>query len=1106
MKLKVLKTNCLSLLLLLCFVSTNKAQVFSLSGNDWKIKDIPNDSAKAFCNNWTDAVVPGNIQADLERNRILKPLWYGMGDSRLSDVAKNEWCYRKEFKIPSGFSQKRTRLIFDGVDNACEVWLNGKRLGSNPSMFRRFEFDVSDILKIGATNRIDIRLASIPAVLAPWIDSTDGKLSGETTENWYYIDGILKTLETLHDLKSPTNFGWDWGVNIWTLGIWKDVRIEASGQAIIDYLKVETPLLDNYKKAKVQVNLKVNSREVEAGILQMKISRNGIEQSVKRPFSLAKGDNKLYGEITVENPALWWPNGHGEQNLYNLDATLLDASGNELYTHRSRFGIREVRWELTAEAPSDFPEKYMCVVNGRPVRMIGTNLIPPDLLFARIPARVQHLLRLAKSSGFTILRFWGGGVIYTPEVYDLADELGIMLQIEAPFANTDPKGDSKLLKNLDTTLPNILHQIWNHPSIIEYTGGNEMLYGRRGDSTLIKHIRKIFAEEDPSRIFRDTDPIAGGVHGPWNFLINEKNPVDPLRAYSTWNFVIPRVLDKFGVAPTGIRKSLFPIMRYGEFGFQTPAHVETWQRDIPPSAQWPIDDDNPVLIRKNVTYGVFDNGNWLEKPVIDFLFGQSPNLEFLLKAGQYLGAEGLRYALDATRRRGAATGGMMTWDFNEPWTNGAGSYQVDYNGRPLMNYAFAKQSVAPLSLSLTHPSSLYYIDNGIQATLYLSSDYPTPVSKLNWSWKARDRRGTVISTGKGEVGIDPISVEKLTDISFPLPKKTSFGPVLLELQLSDASGKVLNERVQIYGLNGVSGSLKGLLDNKGADVVDDDPKMWERMIDTTRKASAQEMRWPELFRPIKRTELELESIVSSIEGDEEVLDLKLTNSGKMTALFCEPKPVLNYRTDMIIENLYVSIPPKESRIIRIRAPRKALDGLSLSQTGWRIECWNANAIEIPASSDVLLSLGRKDQMCGEFAGGDSLTISLIEQKVSRVKGRLVDPATVPYLLDENSALECKFEGNAFSPNLEAILSINSADQSTIGAIISIELNGKLFDVQIQEGYGFQKTNPAHLAQAKSVEISIPAGVLKQGENMLQLKIKGNGWFTWDSLSLRTKSK
>ncbi len=1233
------------------------AQDFSLSGTDWKIRKAGSESTPPAVTmedvGWTAARVPGNIQSDLESALRLKPLWYGAGDPKLYEVAKKDWWYRKQFKVPSDFSGRRVRLVFDGVDYACEVWLNGRPLGGNTNMFRRFAFDVADVLKAGEMNQLDVRVARMPEVMAPWIEGGDAKESGIGTP-WYFVGGMIKMQDVLKDLKSPTNFAYDWGVDIWTLGIWKDVRLEASGAAAIESLKIETPLSEDFKRAEVKVRVAVDSQTAVGGKLILRVTGNGADLVSETPFSVAAGASNVTGEVVLENTALWWPNGHGEQALYNLDVTLVDASGKVLHTRHTRFGVREVRWELTAGAPADFPEKYLPVVNGRRIRMLGSNLIPPDLLFARIPERAPHLLRLAKASGFTALRVWGGGVIFPEEVYDLADELGIMLMVEIPIANTDPKADPEFVGNVDATVRNIIRQVWNHPSIIEYTGGNEMGYGGAGDYTVINRLRQVFAGEDPTRVFRNTDPAAGGAHSPWNFSIDPNNVPEILPIYQMWNGVLPWVLDSTGAPP----KQQSGAMRHGEFGYQTPAHLEVWHREIPPSAQWPIDRENPILIRKNATYAVFGPDAWLEKPTIEGLFGEAEDLDFLLKAGQLIGAEGLRYAVDALRRRGPATGGLMTWDFNEPWPNGAGSFQVDYDGRPLMNNAFMRQAVAPLALSLRYVSSLYNLSQGIKAELFLTSDADAPVRDLRWTWTARDRRGTVIGSGQGVANADPLQVQKLGDIAIQPPDVTAFGPVLVELQLTDASGKTLNERVHVFGLAGVKAPWRGLLDNRGRD-ADDDAKLLATIADTagdpenlafvgngaapanadserpepnhkaaglndgkygnasswipagpnasfeidlgrvaevgrfklgrdrtgefrdrpfdglkievstnaadwqtvfaqdgiaklkdfragavaeiavpavparflrvtvnpadpasgifagidefevyppakTNRAATGQISFqggqPELFRPITRTSLQATHGKLRIEGEEEVLELKVTNTGKMTALFCEPKPILDYRTDLLVNNLYVSIPPGESRVVTIRGPQAAAGRLTLAQTGWRVASWNADDVVIEPDQSVLLAVGRRDRMRREFGGYEK---AAAESKAEEIKlnGCWPEAAQLPGLFESADRLLWNFElpeaGGASS------LRLHTSDQSADGATFEVLVNGKSFTAAFPPGYGLQKDDPAHLARPHSVIIPLPTGTLKAGANSIRITNSGKGWITWDAIHLLT---
>ena len=481
-------------------------RTLSLSGADWRICADPDRSgsnrhlfeANPSLPNWVPATVPGNIQSDLEAAHRLMPLWYGPGDLRLYDVARTDWWYRKDFAVPSSFAGKRIALIFDGVDCECEVWLNGKRIGANAGMFRQFSFDVAGALLPGQTNRLAVRIIRMPPEIARFFE--------RSAENRMYdgvfFEGLKQMVLQLKDLKSPTNLGWDWGINIWTLGIWKDVRLVASGSTRIDDTRVQCSLDNSYSKATVTATLGVDSLGVQRVRASFRIFGNGQEVTAKTEVTLNKGRNVVKAEIPIAKPALWWPNGQGEQPLYTLHAEISPASGGSAIDACStRFGVRDVRWIHTEKAPADFVSRYQLVINGRPVRTMGSNLIPPDLLFGRALPRGLQLLRQAKAAGMNTIRQWGGGVPLPHEFYDLADELGIMISFEFALANNSPPTDAVFLRNLETTSRSILKQVRNHPSIIEYSGGNEMPWNSLDKHPALLLLRKVVAEEGRPVVF-----------------------------------------------------------------------------------------------------------------------------------------------------------------------------------------------------------------------------------------------------------------------------------------------------------------------------------------------------------------------------------------------------------------------------------------------------------------------------------------------------------------------------------------------------------------------------------------------------------------------------
>ena len=94
---------------------------------------------------------------------------------------------------------------------------------------------------------------------------------------------------------------------------------------------------------------------------------------------------------------------------------------------------------------------------------------------------------------------------------------------------------------------------------------------------------------------------------------------------------------------------------------------------------------------------------------------------------------------------------------------------------------------------------------------------------MKWQWVARERRGHVIDQSQGTASISPGEIKKLETIQVKLPQQTAFGPIFIELQLSDAVGTLLTERIHVFGMAGGNGPLGGLLRNKELDKSDNTP-------------------------------------------------------------------------------------------------------------------------------------------------------------------------------------------------------------------------------------------------------------------------------------------
>ena len=303
--------------------------------------------------------------------------------------------------------------------------------------------------------------------------------------------------------------------------------------------------------------------------------------------------------------------------------------------------------------------------------------------------------------------------------------------------------------------------------------------------------------------------------------------------------------------------------------------------------------------------------------------------------------------------------------------------------------------------------------------------------------------------------------------SGPLAEE-AHGLLFAELQLHDGDGRLLAERLHIFGSADAPAPLAGLVSGAAPGPA--------------------------------RTTLEARIRSAQRQDQRESLQIELTNKGDMTALFCEPHPLLAYRQDLDIENNHAFIPPGETRLITIGAPVASGSGLSLAQTGWRISCWNADAIVIEPSEDVLFSIGRRDAMCREFAGYDDL--SRIQDIADfEIEGSRPDPAALPLLLRRNQRLRFVFDvpPGAAGP---ARLRLHTADQSRKNApLLEATLNGRRFETTLEKGLGIQDRDPAHLAFPQTAAIDLPGGALLGGKNTLEVRLLNDGWLTWDAIDL-----
>ena len=127
---------------------------------------------------------------------------------------------------------------------------------------------------------------------------------------------------------------------------------------------------------------------------------------------------------------LWWPNGHGEQPLYELVVSSNNQSlGSQL------IGFRTVELVQNYYSAGINGSSFYFRINSQPIFIKGSNWIPPDAFQERVTdEKLRRLLVSAQLAGMNMLRVWGGGIYERDSFYEIADRLGIMLWHDFMFA------------------------------------------------------------------------------------------------------------------------------------------------------------------------------------------------------------------------------------------------------------------------------------------------------------------------------------------------------------------------------------------------------------------------------------------------------------------------------------------------------------------------------------------------------------------------------------------------------------------------------------------------------------------------------------------------
>lgn len=683
---------------------------------------------QAGTSDWLPATVPGGVHTDLMALGRIPDPFVADNEARVQWVAEADWEYYRNFVVPDDlFDEDRVFLVFDGLDTLAKVALNGVELGQTNNMFRQYRWEVTKLLKKG-DNKLLIYFSSPVQYV-------------RERQKMNPLPGVSQAIEGGPYLrKAPCQWGWDWGPQLPPIGIWKELRLEGYSRARLQ----DVFLRQSHQSDGVNISAECKIDQWGNDPLTLRIQVTSPKGEVLHAESAASMGKVV---LTVKNPELWFPNGYGEQPLYQVQVSV--CQGEQVLDGKEfKLGLRTL--ELRRQ-PDEWGESFTFVVNGIPIFAKGSNWIPADSFPTRISD--EHLDWLLHSAAVThqnMLRVWGGGFYEEDRFYDLCDRYGILVWQDMIFScSVYPLDDSEFLENVRVEIAENVARLRHHACLALWCGNNEMEMGWEywGWMTKAPAYRDAY-DRFFHRILPDWLKELDPDHKYWPSSPSSETPFKNSNGqergdahyWDVWH----------GRKPFTAYRDQFPRFM-SEFGFQSLPPLETI-KTYATEEDWNM--TSYIMEWHQRSY----SGNGLMISQMTDSFRMPKDFPSLVYLSMVLQAEGIRYGVEHWRRNKHRVSGTLYWQLNDCWQVASWS-SLDYFGRwKALHYA-ARRFYAPVLLSIE--------DRADRMDVYVTSDLTEP-----WGgsvrWSLMTLTGQILKSGQQAVTLSPLVSVRVCSEKFDL--------------------------------------------------------------------------------------------------------------------------------------------------------------------------------------------------------------------------------------------------------------------------------------------------------------------------------------------------
>ena len=644
-------------------------EILTLNGR-WQVKQSTQTDS-----DWLAAIVPGCVHTDLLAAGIIPDPFYRDNEQQVLWVGEADWVYRRTFEVPAERLQHdRVWLRCNGLDTLATIELNGTELGRADNMFRTWEFDVRPLLQPGE-NEMTVRFDSA-------FRAGQEKLAQRYIHSWSTDDHKLPGGNYVR--KAQCHFGWDWGPQLVTSGIWRDIELVAFNTARLADVQVRQ---DHSQPGQVRLACHIAAERVTDVPLKAMCRVIFAGEEIDRQTVALTGETAV-ARFALADPKLWWPNGLGEQPLYTVSVTLMDEAERPLDSWQKNVGLRTLRLVRQAD---EWGESFSFACNGVDFFAKGANWIPADSFITRLADEdYGRLLQAAASTNMNMLRVWGGGIYEQSVFYDLCDQLGICVWQDFMFAcATYPTFDDAFMENIEQEAIENIRRLRHHACLALWCGNNELEQGLVDD----EWTERTMSWDDYSKVFDrllpqlvadldpETDYWPGSPHTPYEnrYYWNDPRWGDA-HIWDVWH----------GLQPFEFYYTCFHRFN-SEFGFQSFPEPQTVRTFTEP------EDENITSYVMEYHQRSPSGNSKIMHYLLDW-FRLPASFDATLWLSQILQGMAIKHAVEHWRRTMPRGMGTLYWQLNDCWPVASWS-SLDYDGRWKALHHMARHFYAPLLIS-----------------------------------------------------------------------------------------------------------------------------------------------------------------------------------------------------------------------------------------------------------------------------------------------------------------------------------------------------------------------------------------------------------------------